>query len=350
MSEKIRVLYAEDELDIQENIVEILNDEGFEVFAADNGKQAVQLFLEKKPDVVVSDIMMPEMSGYEFLQAVRDDVNIKNNNVPFIFLSALGQKEDIIKGVDLKVNDYLTKPVDFQLLVAKIKEKYNNSKQIALGHKRDIDSIKGQVSDLVPSDLIRYLSQIKKTSKNLKTEPYGPLPHKKYLDDIGYIYMCCIKMSSAIETFMNGEVLNNQLNANEEIINSVDLINQFIGSLDSNIVDCVQFVPNKNLPNIKIDKSLIVGVLRRMFNFILNIDSLCKFEISFVEDHLGRLVLILYLNSNVIKDDFLLSPINSSDIGIDLRDNGYDFDISSARENEVSILLYVPSYKVIKNV
>ena len=117
MSKKIRVLYAEDEQDIRENIVEILLDENFEVFAAENGKMALDMFLEKDFDVIVSDVMMPEMDGHDLLKAIRSNKDSSISNVPFIFLTALGQKEDIVKGIDLKANDYLTKPIDFDLLI-----------------------------------------------------------------------------------------------------------------------------------------------------------------------------------------------------------------------------------------
>ena len=112
---KIKILCVEDEKEIRENIAEILRDEGFEVFEAENGKKGYESFVQNKPDLVVSDIMMPEIDGYSLLKMIREGKSIRNNNIPFIFLSALGQKENIMKGVDLLANDYLIKPVDFDL-------------------------------------------------------------------------------------------------------------------------------------------------------------------------------------------------------------------------------------------
>ncbi|MDA0902273.1 MAG: response regulator, partial [Proteobacteria bacterium] len=126
MIAKTKILCVEDEQEIRETISEILRDEGFEVFEASNGKEAVEVFLENNPDLVISDIMMPEVSGYDLLKIIRENKSISNNNVPFIFLSALSKKEDVIKGAELSANDYLTKPVDFDLLIAKIKEKSKN--------------------------------------------------------------------------------------------------------------------------------------------------------------------------------------------------------------------------------
>ena len=131
---KIKVLIVEDERDIRENMVEILRDEGFEVVEAENGRQGFEVFLQQKPDVIISDIMMPEVDGYGLLSLIRENKNIRNNNVPFIFLSALGQKENVIKGVDLSANDYLVKPVDFDLMIAKIREKTVNASRVAESH------------------------------------------------------------------------------------------------------------------------------------------------------------------------------------------------------------------------
>ena len=126
---------------------------------------------ENKPDVVVSDIMMPGVSGYDLLNIIRNNKNISNNNVPFIFLSALGKKEEMVKGIGLTANDYLTKPIDFDLLTAKIKEKYNNSKHIEDTHRDDIEGLKNQVSEiflLKPYWIYFTLNKVKYTIKNLK--------------------------------------------------------------------------------------------------------------------------------------------------------------------------------------
>ena len=181
---KIKILCAEDEQEIRENIAEILRDEGFEVFEAENGKYAFESFMQNKPDIVVSDIMMPEVDGYALLHMIREAKNIRNNNVPFIFLTALGQKESVIKGVNLSANDYLVKPIDFDLMIAKIKEKTANALKIQDTHNRNIKNIKSQVSIVLPNELFAYLDIVTHVSEALQNEPYGPLPHRRYLEDI----------------------------------------------------------------------------------------------------------------------------------------------------------------------
>ena len=180
---KIKVLCAEDEQDIRENMAEILRDEGFEVFEAENGKKGFEVFLKENPDIVISDIMMPEVDGYGLLNLIRESKNTRNNSVPFIFLSALGQKDNVIKGVELSANDYLVKPVDFDLMIAKIKEKTANATRVQEAQKQTIKNIKDQVTVALPGSVFSYLNIITHAASTLKDEPYGPLPHRGYIEE-----------------------------------------------------------------------------------------------------------------------------------------------------------------------
>ena len=75
---KIKILCVEDEIDIRSNIADILRDEGYEVFEAGNGYQGYESFIQEKPDLIISDIMMPELDGYGLLKLVRDTSGLKN--------------------------------------------------------------------------------------------------------------------------------------------------------------------------------------------------------------------------------------------------------------------------------
>lgn len=191
---KIKVLCVEDEREIRENIAEILRDEGFEVFEAENGRLGFESFMENKPDLVVSDIMMPEVDGYGLLKMIRETKDPKSNLVPFIFLTALGQKDNVVKGVNLSANDYLVKPIDFDLMIAKITEKTTNALKLKEFHKGNINNIKKQVAAILPSELFTYLDVVTQVAKHLKNEPYGALPHAKYLSDLDKIYLNAVKL------------------------------------------------------------------------------------------------------------------------------------------------------------
>ena len=102
------ILAIEDEAEIRENIQEILELEGFDVLTAENGKIGVQLAQEHHPDLIICDVMMPELDGYNVLIALRQDPS--TIKIPFIFLSAKAAKDDFRKGMSLGADDYLTKP------------------------------------------------------------------------------------------------------------------------------------------------------------------------------------------------------------------------------------------------
>ncbi|MBQ0737218.1 response regulator, partial [Aquimarina celericrescens] len=102
------ILLIEDDTALRENTAELLELSNYEVITAPNGKIGIQKALQEKPDIVVCDIMMPEVDGYGVLEALAK--NQHTQNVPFIFLSAKTEHKEIRKGMDLGADDYLTKP------------------------------------------------------------------------------------------------------------------------------------------------------------------------------------------------------------------------------------------------
>jgi DNA-binding response OmpR family regulator len=102
------ILAIEDERAVRENLQEILELEGFDVLTAENGKIGLKMAIEQKPDLIICDVMMPELDGYGVITALRQ--NPIAIEIPFIFLSAKSTNEDRDKGLRLGANDYLTKP------------------------------------------------------------------------------------------------------------------------------------------------------------------------------------------------------------------------------------------------
>lgn len=105
-----KILLIEDNSDVRENTSEILELAGYKVISAPNGKIGVEQAQAEKPDLIICDIMMPELDGYGVLEILGKQK--ETAGIPFIFLSAKTEKRDIGKGMDLGANDYLTKPFD----------------------------------------------------------------------------------------------------------------------------------------------------------------------------------------------------------------------------------------------
>src|SRR3984957_17209889 len=105
-----KLLVIDDHDDIRENIAEILTLAGYEVFTAPNGKRGVETALKEKPELVICDIMMPELDGYGVLHLLRK--NESTLETPFIFLTARTERTDLRKGMEMGADDYITKPFD----------------------------------------------------------------------------------------------------------------------------------------------------------------------------------------------------------------------------------------------
>lgn len=115
--EKIKVLLVEDEETLAMIVKETLEGEGFDVIVANNGSEGLQLLTQSRPDIVVADIMMPEMDGFEMVRRIRRS----DQSLPVLFLTARSAVSDVVEGFELGGNDYLRKPFSMLELIVRIK-------------------------------------------------------------------------------------------------------------------------------------------------------------------------------------------------------------------------------------
>lgn len=113
-----KILLVEDEFNIAKLFMHNLSKAGFNCEHASNGKEGLKLAHEIKPDLIISDIMMPEMDGFEFRRELLKDPELKT--IPFVFLTAKGSEEDILKGFDLEIEDYIIKTASPKVVIAKV--------------------------------------------------------------------------------------------------------------------------------------------------------------------------------------------------------------------------------------
>jgi len=114
------ILCIDDEPALLDEIVAMLKEEGYNVLQAADGAQGIEAIIAHAPDLVICDITMPRMDGHELIAKLRQD-HPQHADTPVIFLSALAERHDVLKGIDIGADEYLTKPVDFELLIAKAK-------------------------------------------------------------------------------------------------------------------------------------------------------------------------------------------------------------------------------------
>ncbi|WP_344925787.1 response regulator [Aquimarina addita] len=115
------ILLIEDDTVLRENTTELLELSDYRVISSPNGKMGISKAKEEKPDIIICDIMMPEIDGYGVLEAL--SINQDTNQIPFIFLSAKTEHKEIRKGMDLGADDYLTKPFDEEELLSAIESR-----------------------------------------------------------------------------------------------------------------------------------------------------------------------------------------------------------------------------------
>ncbi len=112
-----RILIVEDDVAILRGLKDNLEYESYEVLTAEDGKQGYCLIREKKPDLIILDLMLPKMNGYEVCRKVRDE----GVTTPVLMLTARGEEVDRVLGLDLGADDYVTKPFSVPELMARVR-------------------------------------------------------------------------------------------------------------------------------------------------------------------------------------------------------------------------------------
>lgn len=115
--EKIHVLLVEDEQTLAMIIKDTLEEQDFIITTAGDGEEGLRKFFEQKPDVLVADVMMPRMDGFEMVRRIRQS----DKATPVLFLTARSAINDVVKGFELGANDYLKKPFGMQELIVRLK-------------------------------------------------------------------------------------------------------------------------------------------------------------------------------------------------------------------------------------
>ena len=116
----IKVLCIDDEADIRQLLVEELSEAGLSVIEAENGEEGLRKIISEWPDIVICDVSMPVMNGHELMAEIQIN-HPEFSNIPFIMLTAMADRQNMIMGLESGVDDYITKPLDLELLVAKVR-------------------------------------------------------------------------------------------------------------------------------------------------------------------------------------------------------------------------------------
>lgn len=165
---KKNILVIEDNFDVRDNIEEILELANYSVETAENGKIGVAKAQENIPDLIICDIMMPELDGYGVLYLLGK--NPETAGIPFIFLSAKADKQDLRKGMNLGADDYLTKPFEEMDLLNAIEIRLKRNEAFKRDFSNDEEGVNNFINEARATAALEELSENRKTKTYKKKE------------------------------------------------------------------------------------------------------------------------------------------------------------------------------------
>ncbi len=152
-----KILVIDDNHDIRDNTGEILELSGYKVFTAENGKKGVDIAIKEKPDVIVCDIMMPELDGYGVLHLVRKNPDMQDT--PFIFLTAKTERSDQRKGMEMGADDYITKPFEDIELLNAVETRLKKKEILEQKYAQGVAGITNFISDIKNAGFMKELAE-----------------------------------------------------------------------------------------------------------------------------------------------------------------------------------------------
>jgi DNA-binding NarL/FixJ family response regulator len=180
-----RILIIEDEPGMRANLEDILELEGFEPILAPNGKEGIRLARQEQPDLILCDVLMPDMDGHAVLESLRADANTVR--IPFIFLTAKGEHGDVRQGMESGADDYLIKPVRVDELLRAINSRLERRRQQKEEFKAEFKSPQPlETLGLSPreAEILFWVAQGKSNPEIGTILQISPATAKKHLENI----------------------------------------------------------------------------------------------------------------------------------------------------------------------
>lgn len=153
-----KILYIDDNTNLLEEILDALKFEGFQVYGASDGQQGIEIAKTQKPNLILCDIMMPGIDGFEIYKQIKEDTS--TSLIPFIFLTALAEPDEIRKGMELGVDDYIIKPILLKDLLNIISIRLKKSEEINGQIQTQLNELRDRVLHSLPHELLTHLNGI----------------------------------------------------------------------------------------------------------------------------------------------------------------------------------------------
>lgn len=194
-----KILVIEDQEDLREIILEMLDSENFAALGAENGQIGVQLAQSYKPDLIICDVMMPELDGYGVITALRQ--NPATAMIPFIFLTAKASKADLRQGMELGADDYLTKPFTVKELLGAITTRLAKKVAGDRQSQEKLEELRSNIVKSLPHELRTPLNGIMAFSE-LLIESYDLMEKEEVVEMLSDINSSAIRLNRLILNFL----------------------------------------------------------------------------------------------------------------------------------------------------
>jgi two-component system sensor histidine kinase/response regulator len=194
-----KILVIEDTAEVRENIAEILESEGFEVFKAENGEIGISMAEKVQPDLILCDIMMPGKDGYEVLEELRKKV--LTSTTPFIFLTAKNTREDLRRGMALGADDYISKPFTIDELISSVNTRLKKAEEFRKRSEEKLEELTRNLGMPVASVIHEPLRAIIGFSQMVMTE-YPNMEKPEIAELMSLVYKAGMKLNKIVRKTM----------------------------------------------------------------------------------------------------------------------------------------------------
>jgi signal transduction histidine kinase len=194
-----KILVVEDEQSLRKDIIEMLTYEGFDVIGAENGRVGIEEAQKHLPDLIICDIMMPEINGYDVLAELRKES--KTATIPFIFLTARTDKMDRRQGMEQGADDYLTKPFAIQELLRTIETRIDKHETVTREAERRNAMLRNNIILSMPHELRTPLTVILGFSDILITD-YDEMERDRIAEMSEHINKAAIRLYHLVENYL----------------------------------------------------------------------------------------------------------------------------------------------------
>jgi len=307
-----KILVIEDEEFVRESIIDILEDENYEVISAENGEDGFFSASKYLPDLILSDVKMPRIDGFQFLEKLKS--NKLTAFIPFVFITGQKQKHEHRQGMSSGADDYLTKPFTSDELVEAVEAQFEKQESLKFRNLEEVKNMKLSLTSSFPHEFRTPLNGIVGPVQMLIND-IDSFEKTEIIDFLKIIDKSVKRLSQLVDNFL----FFNELDA---VLNSPEELNNFKGSISYNVRDIL--LTNSKIISMEYNRTSDLQIDVENINLNIKLEHLVKvlfeilsnaFKFSKKGDH-------VFLKSELIANYYI----------IEIRDRGLGFSPSQLNQ------------------